>query len=499
MKETVVGWLLGVFSQILTDDKSAVISTRIQFLDCETRLNQIIKQLRNIHRYENVDPTNLNIMKDLIRQLEFAYGGISFKIPQLTALIDQSWKIIRAYETNSDDGSIDSTGVLIGLELLWTSSEVQKISIPEIKRILNGGFFKRFFNRIYYAVTYNRLAVMVGNRANKITLCSAGMIFLTTVVLLTGYYLYLKACEVSKNSNVLMNKVPFHAVQLEVMDIDIGYVTIKCQKYLVDATKHKTPIIFIHGGPGYEAGYIINLKKLAQDRPCIFYDQSGCGKSIVKDGASIHWTLEHYVHELEMVMSKLGLKNCILYGFSWGAAIAMQYTLEHPEHVERLILASPYLSTSHLVDSYKQLALSKGIYETMLAHEQAGTTASDEYQNARKTFFSNFVMLGKEPSVFENLTFNAELSDIMWGPSELVATGTLKDMNLIPRLHKLRLPVLLTSGFYDPMTPEYMRLLRNEICDSKWVLFQDSAHMTHLEEEDEYCSVLQKFLSDVTI
>ena len=173
--------------------------------------------------------------------------------------------------------------------------------------------------------------------------------------------------------------------------IDIGCAYISCQKYFVESTKHKTPIVFIHGGPGSEFENIVNLKRLAQERTCIFYNQSGCRGSVVKDSGSVEWTLEHYVHELETFMNKLGIQKCILYGFSWGAAIATQFSLEHPEQVEKLILASPYLSTPHLVANYKQLAMSKGIYETMLAHEQAGTTDSDEYQNARKIFFSNFI------------------------------------------------------------------------------------------------------------
>ncbi len=50
------------------------------------------------------------------------------------------------------------------------------------------------------------------------------------------------------------------------------------------------------------------------------------------------------------------------------------------------------------------------------------------------------------------------------------------------------------SGFYDPMILEYIRLLRKQIPSSKSVLFVDSAHMPHIEEEETYSRTVQEFL-----
>ena len=40
-----------------------------------------------------------------------------------------------------------------------------------------------------------------------------------------------------------------------------------------------TPLIMIHGGPGFTHHYLEPLYTLANERPVIFYDQLGCGKS----------------------------------------------------------------------------------------------------------------------------------------------------------------------------------------------------------------------------
>ncbi len=275
--------------------------------------------------------------------------------------------------------------------------------------------------------------------------------------------------------------------------LDVSYATLWCQQWFTESTRNKTPIIFIHGGPGFESGYIINLKDLAYQHPCIFYDQSGCGKSIVNPNASIKWTFEHYAQELSALIDMLGIKKCILFGYSWGGALALQYAFNNPDRVEKLILASPYISTPHLVDNYKKLASSKNIYDTIITHEAAETIDSAEYKQALWIFFSNFVFRG-DPARFASLTLNKEVSEIMWGKHDFTVTGNLQHFNLIPLLRSIRIPVLFTSGRYDTMTPEYMTLLQEQTNNSRHVIFEESAHMPHLEEEQRYLETICKFL-----
>lgn len=279
--------------------------------------------------------------------------------------------------------------------------------------------------------------------------------------------------------------------------IDLGYATLWCQTWFTESTKGKTPIVFIHGGPGFESGYIINLKEIAHTQPCIFYDQSGCGKSAVKEGATISWNFEHYTKELALLIKKLGLKKLILFGYSWGAALAVQYAYDNPEQVTKLILASPYISTSHLIENYKKRAQSLNIYDRMIAHETAGTTESNEYQDAFAQFFSNFIFRG-DATRFKLLSMNKEISDIMWGKNELSVTGNLKDLNLILLLPAIKVPVLLTAGQYDTMTPDYMALLYHKLLNSTLTTFGQSAHMPHIEEERSYRATVTTFLTSNT-
>jgi len=278
--------------------------------------------------------------------------------------------------------------------------------------------------------------------------------------------------------------------------IELDYARIWCQIWSTQLTRHSIPIVFVHGGPGLESGYIANLNRLALQRPCIFYDQAGCGKSLLKPSAHVEYTLEHYAQELSLVIDALAYDSVILYGYSWGAALATHYAAHHPNRVEALILASPYLSTSHLLENYKTLAQSKGIYEILHAHEMADTTDSNEYKEAWALFFKSFIFSG-DPTIFNHIIMNQEIIDIMWGNYEFSVTGTLRDLNLIALLPYLTMPVLLTSGRCDTMTPLYMQLLQRTIPASKWIMFEQSTHMPHREEQDLYCASINQFLEKV--
>jgi proline iminopeptidase len=41
----------------------------------------------------------------------------------------------------------------------------------------------------------------------------------------------------------------------------------------------KTPLVLLHGGPGVPSYYLNPMASLSDERPVIFIDQLGCGRS----------------------------------------------------------------------------------------------------------------------------------------------------------------------------------------------------------------------------
>jgi pimeloyl-ACP methyl ester carboxylesterase len=76
-------------------------------------------------------------------------------------------------------------------------------------------------------------------------------------------------------------------------------------------------LLLLHGGPGAGHDYLEPLSALADERPVIFYDQLGCGRSDRPDDASM-WHIEHFVEEIDVLRQALRLHHVVLYGHSPG-------------------------------------------------------------------------------------------------------------------------------------------------------------------------------------
>ena len=98
-------------------------------------------------------------------------------------------------------------------------------------------------------------------------------------------------------------------------------------------------------------------------------------------------------------------------------------------------------------------------------------------------------------ATLENL--NSEIYNLMWGPSEFTATGTLRDYNREDVLPNLQVPVLFTAGRYDEATPETLMHFHNLVPNSEIAIFENSAHMTMLDEPKVYADAIRQFINKV--
>ena len=109
-------------------------------------------------------------------------------------------------------------------------------------------------------------------------------------------------------------------------------------------TSAKTPIIFLHGGPG---GYVHSsiIHTLGQLTPLghelYFYDQRGSGLSDRLERFS-DVSFEKHLQDLhEIITEKIGAEKVILIGQSFGSNLIAHYSARHPERLEQLIFSSP--------------------------------------------------------------------------------------------------------------------------------------------------------------
>ena len=101
-------------------------------------------------------------------------------------------------------------------------------------------------------------------------------------------------------------------------------------------------VVLLHGLGGNLAIWFLHLvEKLRNDFRFTAYDLRGHGKS---DMPSTGYTTADMVEDLRGMLDFLGVGKVHLVGHSWGADIAMHFTILYPEKVIKLIVLEPNIA-----------------------------------------------------------------------------------------------------------------------------------------------------------
>ncbi len=272
--------------------------------------------------------------------------------------------------------------------------------------------------------------------------------------------------------------------------------------YRLNGRRHlengKTPLICLHGGPGCSHDYLLPLTLLANSRPVILYDQLDCGRSD-RPGNRDLWTVEHFVDEIDALRTQLGLAEVAVFGSSCGGTWAASYAVRQPAGLRALILASPFLSAPIYMRDAESLraALPASVREALAAHEEAGTTASEEYRHAVTYWHEQFICrtLPWPPCVQRMVElWNADLYGYMWGPSEAKCTGTLRSFDLTGELGAINVPSWFVCGEFDEITPQSVTEFARSTPGSRLDVIAGASHMPHIEQQSVFMDLARQFL-----
>lgn len=236
------------------------------------------------------------------------------------------------------------------------------------------------------------------------------------------------------------------------------------------------PLILLHGGPALPSDYLRPLSGLAADqRAVIRYDQLGCGNSASDDEDDSLWVMQTFVDELDAIIRNLGLREYHLFGHSWGGWLALEYSLQlRPPGLSSMVLASTCASLPSFAAVTRNLkaTLPTEVQEVLDRHEAAGTTDSEEYFDAFMAYATRWLIRTEPPDYLMAAVSrqNEHINAVMQGP-EWNVTGNLKDWDITDRLREIEVPVLVTSGRHDEMTPELVAPMVDRLPHAEWVVF----------------------------
>ena len=273
--------------------------------------------------------------------------------------------------------------------------------------------------------------------------------------------------------------------------------------YRISGTGRGTPVILLHGGPGFSSFYLKPFEDLGNDRSVVRYDQLGGGKSDRTADTTL-FTIDHFVRELDSLRVHLGCQQVHLLGHSWGTILAVEYYRAHPEHVASLTLSSPALSLPTWERNARRLVatLSDSAQRAIRTREAEGNFDAPDYQAALNEFYGLYVWRHPVEVDLDSTmtTFNPVIYGYMQGPSEFTITGTLKGYDVTSELAMIRVPTLYTVGEFDEADTATVRQFAALTPGAEVVVLAGAAHITSWDARDENVRVVREFLrrSDMT-
>ena len=267
------------------------------------------------------------------------------------------------------------------------------------------------------------------------------------------------------------------------------------------------PVIVLHGGPDFDQGYLLpDLDRLKDDFRLIYYDQRGRGRS-AENVRPEDVTLLSDLDDLDRVRQHFRLDAPVLLGHSWGAVLALEYALRHPDRVSFMILMNPAPASTSDVGVMRKNYLNKlgadmdrqrdivasaayqaGDPEAVTAryriHLEHALSRTEDYEKLIATMHAGFIRQGKGGIVKARAVEDQLMRD----------TWNVAGYDLMPKLRRLRIPTLVITGDHDFIPVVVAEHIAQAIPNARLITITDCGHFAFLERADEVRSAIDDFV-----
>lgn len=233
-----------------------------------------------------------------------------------------------------------------------------------------------------------------------------------------------------------------------------------------------TPLVLLHGLGGERGDWDRLIAALPDDYATLRYDLRGFGRSTPLDGRPYS-----HADDLLALFDARGIGRATVLGLSMGGGVALNFALNHPERVARLILISPAMVGWEWSDEWK--ALWRGV---------ASAAREGNLALAHERWWRHpmFAALRESDAADEFRHGLAHYHGAQW-----VRDYQRDEFPDVDRLHALGMPTLLLTGEHDFAD---LRLIADVIesaaPDVTRFDFAGAGHMLHLERTREVAAAI---------
>jgi len=211
------------------------------------------------------------------------------------------------------------------------------------------------------------------------------------------------------------------------------------------------------------------------------FDTRGHGQTSAPAG---EYTLEQLADDLKGLLDALGIKQTHYAGLSMGGMIAQAFALKYPGVFQSMVLAD---TTSRRPPNAAQMwgeriqnAQTKGMGAIVQGTLERWFT--EPYRNARKD------VMEKIGNDIRNTPVNGFVG----------CCHAISKVDYLDRLKEIKVPALVMVGEQDHGTPpEAARAIQANLPGSELKIIASAAHLSNVEQADEFNKAMTDFLSRV--
>jgi proline iminopeptidase len=260
------------------------------------------------------------------------------------------------------------------------------------------------------------------------------------------------------------------------------------------------PLVVLHGGPGLDhhvfADYLDPITAGGHVK-LLLVDERAQGRSDrTSDPAT--WTLERMAKDVSELAAALSLETYAVLGHSFGSFLALQHAIDEPGDAAATILVGSVPSSRWLervqdeLEAFEPAELRQQVIASWEAEKkvESETAVEDLYRQQLPFHFRD----PRDPRIDEYLV---RAKEVRYSPAVLrhFASRQYGGIEAEARLGEIAQPVLVLSGRYDRVCPaEAGEFMAEQISDAELVVFEESAHMSFVEEPQRFQEAVVDFL-----
>ncbi|HEY9545642.1 MAG TPA: alpha/beta hydrolase [Solimonas sp.] len=237
-------------------------------------------------------------------------------------------------------------------------------------------------------------------------------------------------------------------------------------------------LVMLHGLASDRRSWDRVVAELGLHTCTIRYDLRGSGQSVASDDKPFR-----HASDLHALLDAMGVECCDLLGVSLGGAIALNFALDHPRRVRRLVLVSPGITAWDWSDEWRTLwaAITD-------AARSVGVARARELWWEHPLFASTRVL----PEAAEKFREMLESDSGAAWLGQNTEAPALPDLDRLPLLAP---PCLLLTGTAD--LPDFRliaQFIESAVPQLRRVDYDHAGHLLNLERPCELATEIARFL-----